>query len=859
VTRAALCLALALVGCHHQNVTARRQGVRVSIVDHGIPVVSSRQWTTALSPNAAGTGWNFIAASYSLHSTSPFEWPVVKGLTSTPSETVFTTLTGIFPNSNFQYTNQLRAQNGRIFFPCASNYTAYYDPSTEQVHQIGPIVETPPIGEHTSTNLYSASFDVGGLLYFATQESEYRPSMVVVTDPDTLEQTILGYVGSGALSYTTYGYYLAPDTATAEKYIYVAYGQNPWQHWALNITPGPNYGVATKLYEVPSTGNIAFNNIAGKGWIATYDTALGQPGNVHTVKWMIDGALYDYVPGVDPPSPRNVTPASNPLVSAPNLDISGGIGVVGWRNGSSGPYTYVNYDVTYYAPIKIEALVDAPAGVVGNVEQYQGWFQNSGSTTRYTPPSFSISQGPRLNIGGMVYAAGYPNGVLARYDPGAAWQAGVNPTLLGYYGPNGTQYAGIKFSDYMAWAPLAGTQGQLYVAGSRERNGVGAGIGAWKKASGAFIGTYAATGLDTVNPDGLAVLADLGYVVMSSHLLAMSGAAPLFIFDYDLNLVRSVAPLAGVTSLGQIYETSTSGIVVGIVQGAGNSLGLWKYNVQTSTLVSYTEVLSGDLQPTQYRRPGTYKVYIVLGNNLVRVDVNTLTAVVVADLTAAAPVEQIALASDGSTMYIAGGTDSGVTGARLYSLALGDVLAADSLDTAASFGDATFSNGGSVMLVADPLDTPASFNPAGFSLSGASDSSSDARTGAHEIVRQNDEGSALLFGQPVYSSGNGRVRLACADNPTTSIVIGVVGKARIEGIESGVVRTGKTVTGTRAQWDAIAGTTGGLVRGATYYLHPSIPGRLTVTAPSVSGQLVPVIQAMSDVQARVVIRAPMPL
>lgn len=828
-----------------------------TINDHGTPVISSRQWTTALSPNAAGTGWNYIVASWPGGSV-PIEWVVLKDLTGTPTQEIDETLSGFYPNSNFQYTTQVRAQNGRIFFPLYRLYTAYYDPTTEEVVQIGPVVEDPPINPNASTAFYAASFDVDGLLYFATQESQNRPSCIVVTDTDTLEQTILGYVGENANAYTTYGYHIAPDTITAEKYIYVAYGQDPWQLWALNITPGPNMGVATKLYEVPATGNIAFTNISGEGWVAVIHTNVGQPDDIVTRWWCLDGAIYEYTSGEPPPAgapaTRNVTPASNPLVDNPELDTSAGVGVVGWRNGDSGPYTYVNYSVTYKTPVPIQSLVPSNDGIVGNAEQYNGWFQyyeDTDSVTWFGTQGGHVSRGPRINPDGTIYIAGYPNGVMYSYDPDADWDPDTNPLLLGYVGLNGTQYAGIKYASYMAWAGAAGAEGRVYVCGTRERNGVGSGIGYWDKATGGFAGTYAEAGMSEALPAGLCVLSSISRVVMSTELINPPGTANLYVFDYDFNLIGTLPVIPDLDNLGQIYETSTPNVITGIVQGSGNSIGLWQYNVQTETFIQYVELpIIGELGPQCQRQGGT--VWIMSDDNLVRIDINALTGEVIQDLSSIAPVERMSFSSNPGVLFVAGGVSDNIEGANLYSLDFDPALAANPGVGVGAGGDAILSANGSVILVAGAGASTGLGGDVSFSQTVES-----GESGASTILLLNDEGSTILRAQPVYSESDGGVRLAVGDGGSSARVIGLVADTSIVAENYGRIVVAGTVVAEPDEWDAVCGTTGGLVAGTVYYLHPLIPGRLTATAPSASGQqLVPVIKAVSPTTATIHIKPP---
>lgn len=830
----------------------------MTIVDHGVPVSLSRQFTTALSRNAANTGWNYIAGCFDGGVGAPVEWPVVSDLTGTPSTTIYDGPTHIFPSLLYQIPNQLRAANGRIFFPLFGPATAYYDPTDEQVHQIAQITESPPQDPNASTTFYSASFDVDGLLYMGTQESQNRPPMIVVTDPTSLVQTIIGYVGdANEVGYTVYAYRLAPDTHTASKWIYVAVGEDPWQLWALHIPTG----IATKLYEVPATGNIAFQDNTGNGWIAQIHTDLGQPDDVYTQWWVLDGAMYAYTGGSPPVTARNVTPQTNPLTgSPPQLDVSAGAGVVGWRAGSSGPYAYVNYPINYTLPVAIESLVESTPnnGIVGNAAGYTGFFQYVEPADTHTwygqwATGFNVSEGPRLNVAGTIYIAGYPNGVINVYDPTQPWDSNdnINPLNLGYYGLNGTQFAGIKYADYLAWTAIAGASGRLFCCGQRERNGVGSGIGSWDKATAAFAGTYAATGMTAVLPTGMTVLDGISRVVMSTLLISGSGSAPLYVFDYDLNYIGQVTPLSSVPNIGPIFNTSTPNVICGVVQGSGNSLGLWQYNVQTSTLITYTELAiigSLNLDPGQIVQQFGGAVWVMSDYNLVEINIDALTAQVIVDLTSIAPIHRMNFASDGHTMFFAAGSPSGQTGAELYSY---DTGAAVALGAGAGIGTGfgiTPVVEGNVTL---SLGAGAGVG-AGFAIS-LNYTRVPSPSGENVTPLQSNEAGTITRGAPVYSDGDGTVRLACADGSGTSRVTGVIAAASLFLGDIGDVAIGGIAVATTQEWDAICGTTGGL-GAATYYLHPTIPGRLTATAPSSPGsERVRVIRGISPTEAKIII------
>lgn len=632
------------------------------LIDRGPQVVSLRQLCPSLSPNAANNGWNYIAAGFT-DVPFPIEWIVIKDLTTVPVEAMFGTTPHGYPNQNFTLVNQnqMRAQNGRIFFPLFANAFAVYRPDTEDIIEIGPFLEDPPINPNASTIPFSGSFDVSGFPYFATQESANRPSCLVRINPNDYTIDVIGYFGDSAVDYTTYGYYIAPDTGTTEKGVWAVYGQSKWQLWYITLA-----GVATKHFEVDSIGHIAFHDVPGKGWVAQIHNGIPGPGE-YTQYWCLadptnpNGQIYVYNDGDDPPVGlgRDVTPLTNPLVNPPEIDSSGGLGVVGWRdNGSTGPFTYVDYTVTHAAPVPIEVMVTAPDGILIGAQQYQGFVRYDGTT--HTGEWFgaqsgnTIAQPLALYVPSIdsIFLAGYPDGTLFDYDPESPWETfptQVNPALLGFYGPSGNQKSRIKFAGYpsppsgfgssgsLVWDPSTGT-GRLYCAGTKERTGSGAGIGYWDRQSNTIEGT-ADSPLDTVQPQGLALAAP-GRIAMSTITLDSSTPAPLYVFDKDLALVATQFPVAGVSNLGPIFPTSQAHIICGAyVDGV---LKLYRWNTQTASIVqAVTTTYTGDLDCATVRIDDG-SVWLAVGNTVVRVDPDTLGTEDAVDITTIAPTSAMA-------------------------------------------------------------------------------------------------------------------------------------------------------------------------------------------------------------------------
>ena len=106
------------------------------------------------------------------------------------------------------------------------------------------------------------------------------------------------------------------------------------------------------------------------------------------------------------------------------------------------------------------------------------------------------------------------------------------------------------------------------------------------------------------------------------------------------------------------------------------------------------------------------------------------------------------------------------------------------------------------------------------------------------ISRTNNNASPIVIGHAVYPDGNGTVDLAQADASGTVEVLGLVQETSIAAAASGYIQTDGILTATTGQWDAVAGTTGGLTAGTVYYLDPDTPGLLTATAPTTGGDYV---------------------
>lgn len=120
-----------------------------------------------------------------------------------------------------------------------------------------------------------------------------------------------------------------------------------------------------------------------------------------------------------------------------------------------------------------------------------------------------------------------------------------------------------------------------------------------------------------------------------------------------------------------------------------------------------------------------------------------------------------------------------------------------------------------------------------------------------------ESSAALTAGMAVYISAAGTTKRAQANAAATSRVAGVWIDASTAAAASGVYAAGGVAVCTTGQWDAVAGTTGGLTANTIYYLDPSNPGKLTATAPTTVGQLVVAVGlALSTTDMELLLRDP---
>ncbi|OWK35473.1 hypothetical protein [Fimbriiglobus ruber] len=98
-------------------------------------------------------------------------------------------------------------------------------------------------------------------------------------------------------------------------------------------------------------------------------------------------------------------------------------------------------------------------------------------------------------------------------------------------------------------------------------------------------------------------------------------------------------------------------------------------------------------------------------------------------------------------------------------------------------------------------------------------------------------GVDLLPGNAVYMSVGNRVEKAHADQEVTARVVGLCACASTPEGRVDIQMRG-ILTLTISEWDAIAGTDGGLKAGRHYFLSETTPGAIVATTPEKVGHYV---------------------
>ena len=266
--------------------------------------------------------------------------------------------------------------------------------------------------------------------------------------------------------------------------------------------------------------------------------------------------------------------------------------------------------------------------------------------------------------------------------------------------------------------------------------------------------------------------------------------------------------------------TLASGILVTFVVGA--SLG----NTGASTL----NINSTGAKAIQYNGAALASGKLVAGRAYAAIydgtqwELLTNTALVAADI----PNLPASILTSGQLALARGGTNADLSatgGAHQFlqqSTVGGAITVAQPAFTDVS-GTATTSQIGT--------GTPA----AGTYVDGATGAWTALPAGNTATLTNGESSAGLVPGAPVYSSAAGSVKRAQANALATSQIVGL-SLTTTAAAGSATVQVSGDVTLTTGQWDAVAGTTGGLTFGTYYYIDPANPGKLVSAGPTATGQ-----------------------
>lgn len=120
-----------------------------------------------------------------------------------------------------------------------------------------------------------------------------------------------------------------------------------------------------------------------------------------------------------------------------------------------------------------------------------------------------------------------------------------------------------------------------------------------------------------------------------------------------------------------------------------------------------------------------------------------------------------------------------------------------------------------------------------------------------------ESATAIVIGAPVYASAADTVKRGQANAKSTSGIIGLGYDTSIAAAATGSIIVDGVLVATTTQWDAVAGTTGGLTFNTLYFLDPANPGKITSTVPTTVGQTVTVVgRAISTTELELLLRDP---
>ena len=124
-------------------------------------------------------------------------------------------------------------------------------------------------------------------------------------------------------------------------------------------------------------------------------------------------------------------------------------------------------------------------------------------------------------------------------------------------------------------------------------------------------------------------------------------------------------------------------------------------------------------------------------------------------------------------------------------------------------------------------------------------------------VTNGESSFSIVIGMAVYASAADTVKRGQANAKSTSGIVGLVYDTSIAASAAGNVAESGILIATTTQWDAVAGTTGGLTFNTLYFLDPATAGKITSTVPTTVGQSLTLIgRALSTTELLILIGQP---
>ncbi|MHC4872027.1 MAG: hypothetical protein ACYTFY_09295 [Planctomycetota bacterium] len=554
--------------------------VNIKVEDLGIPLYSSRLFCHGITKNKNNDPI-FIGNFYNYNPKVSAEWFVLN--LKTGKQKTFTK-TGYSFGHNSGLDKQFYHKSGRIFFPSAECYINYYEPKTETVEAIGPFLDPKKGGYRI---FFRSVFGSDGYLYCTTQASN-RESAIARVNPETLEVKIFEKLGSGNRDTLTYGYYLEVNP----PWVYVAVGKNQWELVALNTETGKSkvlkrieklgfisffrdqYSIGATFYDTDENGKL---NKLGKGYCYK-----GKLLEMNKESEAILGKRNDnYQAALKKTAPEGV-----PEIDVTNLRFnSKGASRIKWKMKDTADWQSTDVKSEKVIPVPIESInyLNENELLVKN-KAYDGFFKYNIKDKEYHDLGQS---GPSRAVvskdGDIVYITGYPSGKLFRYDTAKPWdmnkEEAVNPALLGYF----SETTGCHYSYF-----LIPYERKIYMAGRRERQSTGTGVGYYDLNKKTFTGDNKC--FLQYKPRGMLLLEKHKKIIMSFAANdSKSIDVKLSVLDLNLKEVEKIDFGEDFRDSGCLFKTTSPDMFMGCIRETEKS-AFYLYDFKNKKLLDWKNI-----------------------------------------------------------------------------------------------------------------------------------------------------------------------------------------------------------------------------------------------------------------------------